>query len=181
MGAVTLLAGCLDAESEADPSDSPESEAVEPGPPFEIRTIEARGSERGTISVPDEGIVQVLHFARSYCPTSEGQTENVAEAMSESNEERVRFVTINDWSGPADTDAELAEWWAENTVGDWLLGVDESASSTDYYEIVPFPTTIVIDGSGEVYHRGSGGTSSSNISYAVETALESETGENQSE
>ncbi len=174
VGAFTAFAGCLDDDSNAGQDgegQGNEQNGSDASPPFETRTIDARGSESGVISIPEDGTVLVVNFARTQCPTSEGQISDISDATDEGGADSARFMTVNDWTrGPADTDDELAEWWETETDGDWLIGIDEDGEAADYYDVVSFPKTIVFDEDGEITWSYSGESGSSRLLGAIDDA-----------
>ncbi|WP_459884401.1 TlpA family protein disulfide reductase [Halostagnicola bangensis] len=178
VGALAAFAGCLDDGSDSDPDDDrseSETSGSGPSPPFDIRTIDARGSESGESTIPEEDTILVVSFSRTQCPTSEGQVSDMSEAFAEVTTDSVQFLTVNDWTrGPADTDEELAEWWETETDGEWLLGIDEGGVASDYYDAVSLPETIVIDGDGEVSWSYSGESGSSRLLGAIDDAVNAE-------
>ncbi|SEQ53474.1 TlpA family protein disulfide reductase [Natrinema salaciae] len=178
------LVGCLDGG--ADDGDDGDGGTDTSGdgagePPFEIATIDAPGSEAGTVQIPQSGRVTCCNFTRTQCPTSRGLLPTLGEAKTRLENEgyavggddpAIRFLSVTDaTSGPSPSDDELAAWFDENG-GDWPLGRDETGASYEYYEIDGYPTTIVLDGAGESRWRNAGDTTASTVVTAVETALE---------
>ncbi|MFU8868321.1 TlpA family protein disulfide reductase [Natronococcus sp.] len=178
----SAVAGCLEDDGEdadddpdTEPDDDPES------PPFELRTVDAPGSEAGTTTVPGEGQVTFLNPTRTMCPTSEGLIETIGDARADLESRYdvgpdgdVRFVSMVDpRSGPDPTEEELADWWAEHG-GEWTVGIDEDGTINDYYEVRGFPTVIALDADGEVHWEDTGGTGASNMIRGIERALEAE-------
>lgn len=172
---LTASTGCTDEES---PTDS-ETDSDEESPPFEILTVDAPGSEAGTVTIPREEQVTFLNFTRLFCPTSEGLIGTIDDVRGylESRYDTgpngdVRVVSaIDGSSGPDPSPAELGDWWAEHG-GRWTIGIDEDGTLNDYYEVPGFPTVMAIDGEGTVHWRDTGGTTSENMIEGVEAALE---------
>ncbi|WP_293028792.1 TlpA family protein disulfide reductase [Natronococcus sp.] len=175
----SAVAGCLEddaaGDSDADGTDEPES------PPFEVRTVDAPGSEAGATSVPGSEQVTFLNPTRTLCPTSEGLIETIGDARADLESRYdvgpdgdVRFVSLVDpRSGPDPTEDELADWWDEHD-GEWTVGIDEDGTINDYYEVRGFPTVIALDADGEAHWRDTGGTGASNMIRGIERALEAE-------
>ncbi|ELY70236.1 peroxiredoxin family protein [Natrinema versiforme] len=162
--AMPALVGCLDGGT-----DEGETEPDEPTePPFEIATIDASGSEAGTVRVPQSGRVMVLNFTRTECPTSRAQLSRIADvkvALAEEgytvdgDDPEIRFCSItNGTRGPDPSDEELAAWFDENG-GNWPIGRDETGVCNEYYEIDGFPTMLTVDGTGAVQWRDRSSTS----------------------
>ncbi|SDK27939.1 TlpA family protein disulfide reductase [Natronorubrum texcoconense] len=174
-GAVSIAcAGCLDDGNDA--ADESETETTDDSPPFEIQTLDAPGSEAGTITIPRAGQVMLINFTRTDCPTSRGLLPAIDDARAEleAAETDVEVVSLfDDSSGPSNSPAELADWWDEHD-GNWTVGIDERGVLNDYYDVRSFPTLVAIDGDGEVHWRNEGGTTASNIVSGVERTLEAQ-------
>ncbi|WP_254764229.1 TlpA family protein disulfide reductase [Natrinema marinum] len=188
-GGMVALGGCLDSDSE---TQDPGTESP-PSPPFEIVTIDARGSTAGTVRVPQPERVLLCNFTRTQCPTSRAHLSTLAEAKRrleeagyaiDGDEADARFLSIvDDTSGPYPSDDELRIWFDENG-GNWPLGHDRDGTCYEFYEITGYPTTMTVDRTGEVRWRNQSGTSPATIVTAVERALAEGTaggGENTSE
>ncbi|MFA9501586.1 TlpA family protein disulfide reductase [Natrinema sp. H-ect1] len=180
--ATTALVGCLsgpDDEGAGEDDDAPTE------PPFEIATLDASGSESGTITVPDSSRSLLCNFTRTECPTSRGFLSTLAEAMSRLEgggyavggaDPDVRFLSVTDGtSGPSPTDDELAAWFEANG-GNWWLGRDEPGTCYDYYGIDGYPTTILVDSVGTVHWRNRGESSPGTVTATVRDALEADAG-----
>ena len=170
-GGLATVSGCLDDAS--DPSDD-DNDDVDDSPPFEIVTVDAPGSEAGTVSIPQEGQVMLVNFARTLCPTSEGLLGRIAEANADLEDGDVEVITVTDGSsGPQPTPSELADWWVEHG-GNWTVGIDERGLLNDYYNVRGCPVLVAIDGDGEEHWRNEGGTGAYNMVSGVETALDAQ-------
>ena len=173
------VAGCLGDGSE--PNDADDGTAGDGAlePPFEVETIDAPGSEAGSVSVPATDRLLVVNFARTRCPTSEGllaeideAADGLAETYDVGTDGVVEFLTATDGtSGPSPSDDELAAWWDDHG-GDWPVGTDESGALYDYYDVTGVPALAAIDPEGAVRWREEGATSAPRIVSGVERALE---------
>lgn len=171
---ISVLAGCLDDGSE--PADQLD-DTDESDPPFEIRTVDAPGSEAGTVQIPQAGRVMLLNFTRTRCPTSEGLLSAVGDTRDDLRRADVDVISVTDGSaGPQPSPAELADWWREHD-GSWTIGIDERGLLNDHYEIRGFPVVMAIDGAGEVHWHNDGPTAANNMVSGVRTALEAEEAE----
>jgi hypothetical protein len=181
---VTGIAGCLDggsAESDGD-DEADESSSDDPASlPIDIRTVEAPGSDDGTVTISQGEQVMCLNFTRLQCPTSEGLIGTIGDVRDELGsrydvdpEGELRFVSIVDpRRGPDPSDDELAAWWEEHG-GQWTVGIDEEGALDEYYEIRGLPTVVAIDGEGEVHWQDRGDISSRRIRRGIERAIEAE-------
>ncbi|WP_440765473.1 TlpA family protein disulfide reductase [Natronorubrum sp. DTA7] len=167
--------GCLD-DGTDDSADESETEPIDDSPPFELQTLDAPGSEAGTVTIPRAGQVMLINFTRTDCPTSLGLLPAIDEARAEleAAERDVEVISVFDGSsGPTNSPEELADWWDEHD-GNWTIAIDEHGVLNDYYDVRSFPTLVAIDGDGEVHWRDEGGTTAGNIVSGVETALEAQ-------
>lgn len=175
---LTALGGCLDGETGGDTDDG-DDDRSDDSPPFEIRTVDAPGSEAGTVRIPGESRAMLVNLSRTQCPTSEGLLPTVEEARDdlEAADVDATVITVIDaLSGPTSTPEELAEWWVEHD-GNWTVGLDETGRLDDYYEVDGYPVVVAIDGDGEVHWRGDERASARSMVRGVETALEAQEAE----
>ena len=171
--ALATLSGCLESGPDGDGTEDESDESA-----VEIGTIEAPGSDGGTVTVPSGERVQLVNCIRITCPTSRAMLSRVAQARDELAESYevgpegdVHVVTVVDeYSGGASSPSELADWWAQQD-GDWTIAVDEDGALFDAYEVTGTPTTLAIGGAGAVHWRDEGGTTASNLVGGVEDAL----------
>lgn len=183
---VLVVSGCLETledgtetDGNGTGDDETGTDADDADPRFEVTTVDAPGSDPGTVGVPPDGQVQLVNFSRITCPTSRDMLSRVGEArdrLAESTtvgpDGAVHVLTVVDGSSGADpTPAELADWWAEQD-GDWTVGIDEDGTLFDHHDVSVTPTTIAIDGTGTVHYRDEDATTSSNLVAGVERALE---------
>ncbi|QSX00483.1 TlpA family protein disulfide reductase [Haloterrigena alkaliphila] len=169
-------AGCL---NDDEPNDDDDAESDQSGPPFEVTTVDAPGSEAGTVSVPTDGQVQLINFIRTTCPTSRGMLSYVGEARDRladahdvgPDEEVLVMTVVNGSAGPQPSPSELTDFWIEQD-GHWTVGIDEPGALFDHYDVTGTPTTVAVDDTGEVHWRDRGGTTAGNMVEGVERALE---------
>lgn len=169
-------AGCLDDDESNDDDDD---ESDQSGPPFEVTTVDAPGSEAGTVSVPTDGQVQLINFIRTTCPTSRGLLSYVGEAhdrLADAHDvgpdgEVLVMTVVNGSAGPQPSPSELTDFWIEQD-GHWTVGIDEPGALFDHYDVTGTPTTIAVDATGEGHWRDRGGTTAGNMVEGVERALE---------
>lgn len=148
----------------------------DPEPPFEVETIDATGSEAGTVTIPPAG-VGLLNVARTRCLTTEGMLSSIAgardalQADGPPAAESVSYLTvIPPERSPGEPPADFADWWADHD-GDWTLGVDRESRLFDHYRVRGFPTTILfVDGT--VHWRERGDVSAGTLRNAIEAAIE---------
>lgn len=186
VGGGIVLTGDTPWNDESDPqTDEPATDDGPPEPPFEVRTIDAPGSEAGSVVIPESGVLTVLNFTRTECPTSEGYLSNLGEAkrrideravdggdQGDSEEATVRFVSVLDHGrDPTDTDEAFADWWIEHD-GEWTLAIDDEGDLVTYYDGSITPRTLIVGGEGTVHWRHEGRPWPSVIVGAIEDAIE---------
>lgn len=184
IASVTGLAtssGCLEdtRESTTDEDDTDVEIVSNPTPPFEVTTVDAPGSEAGTMILPQSDQPMLVNLAQTTCFTCQGMIPTISDAIDrleeigydlDSESPDVRFLTVVDPTyGASPSPDELADWWVEHG-GHWHVGLDERGALRIYYEVDSFPTTIVIDDTGEVHRRTVGETTAGNVVSSVESA-----------
>lgn len=140
--------------------------------PMEVETIEARGSEAGTMTIPSENVMVLMFFVNG-CGNCQAQTGRLADARAQLRDDHgdaVSFLSLTYDSREQIPPDELREWW-ETHGGNGYLSYD-AADPMHEYAAVGYPVTIVIDPDGEEHWRDTGITDGSRIVSAVEDALE---------
>lgn len=159
-----ILGEPVDDDADDDRENVSEDTGGTPSSPFEVRTLDAPGSEAGVVPIPPEEGVIVVNFGRTRCPTSRRQLSVIAAADLGD----AAIVTVTDpRRDPTDDDEGFVEWWQE-TEGAWTLGVDDDGTVNDHYGIDGFPRTLIVDEDGEVRWRGRGETDREELEEAVE-------------
>ncbi|WP_394741428.1 TlpA family protein disulfide reductase [Natronococcus roseus] len=149
--------------------------------PIEVETIEARGSEAGTLTVPSEDVMVLMFFVNG-CGNCQVQAGRLADARAELEADHgddVRFLSLTYDSEDQFPPEELREWW-ETHGGNGYVSYDASRPMQEY-AAVGYPVTIVIDPDGEEHWRETGTTDGSEIASAVENVLEATADENDEE
>ncbi|UHQ95311.1 TlpA family protein disulfide reductase [Haloterrigena alkaliphila] len=150
-----------------------DEETDEPPEPIEIETIEAPGSEAGTVAIPDRGRATFLDLFGTWCGPCIEQMPALAEANERIGDE-VQFCSVtNESVGPngSITKAELVDWW-EKHGGNWTVGHDPAAELTSRYLEGGFPTAVAVDATGRVQWAESGIKTADELVDGIERALE---------
>ncbi|WP_255191366.1 TlpA family protein disulfide reductase [Natronobeatus ordinarius] len=119
------------------------------GDPIELETIDAPGSEAGTITVPQPGQAMVVDFFATTCSSCASLMPTVAEAQEAAEDVTFLSVTIERDEEP------ISAWWEEHG-GNWAVGMDPGINLYERYDVVATPTTVAIDGTGEAHWRSQG-------------------------
>ncbi|ELY88730.1 alkyl hydroperoxide reductase/ thiol specific antioxidant/ Mal allergen [Natrialba hulunbeirensis JCM 10989] len=139
------------------------------GGPIVLETIDATGSEEGTIEVPNDGVTVAMFFAPS-CGTCQSLMPNLREASDQLNEEYGDDVTVVSITSNRSED-ELREWWDEHD-GNWYLGHDPGRSLGVSYRVVGYPVVIVVDENGEKHWHENGVLDARRIYYGAAPVLD---------
>ena len=132
-------------DSEPAGSDSEDESNGVARPPFEIETIDAPGSEAGTLTVPQPETVMVIDFFQTTCATCAREMETLGAARAAVGDDVV-FLSMLAY-GRVGTPEAVREWWIDND-GDWPVGIQVGDELQEYYGVFRYPKTIVIDGAG---------------------------------
>lgn len=146
--------------------------------PIDVETIEARGSEAGTLTIPSDEVMVLMFFVNG-CGNCQVQTGRLADARAELEAEHgddVRFLSLTYDSEEQIPPDELREWW-ETHGGNGYVSYEASRPMQEY-AAVGYPVTIVIDPDGEEHWRETGTTGGREIAAEVERVLETTTDEN---
>lgn len=135
-----------------------------PGP-VSIETLDAPGSEAGSMVVPGTRPTFVEFFG-TWCGPCEQQMPALAAANERVGDEVV-FVSVTAEGVP---DAEIVEWWEANG-GNWLLGRDRSAELAAKYNQPGLPYSVAIGASGSVGWSEPGLKTADEIVSGIQTAL----------
>lgn len=153
--------------TEADAA-SDEDEDEDDGP-IELETIDATGSEEGTIEVPNDGVTVAMFFSPS-CGNCQALMPNLREAREQLREEYGDDLTVVSVTSQRSED-ELRDWWDEHD-GNWSLGFDPGRSLGVSYQVVGYPVVIVVDETGEKHWHENGVLDTRRIYYGVSPVLD---------
>jgi len=143
------------------------------GGPITVETIDARGSDAGTLPVPN-GDIMVIELFVTGCGNCQAQMPNLAEAHARlvaDHGDELTFLGATYQSPDGKPPAEFREWWRSHD-GNWPVGYDPTGDIAAQYGIVGYPVTVVIDGDGEKRWEKLGVTSPDVIVDHVESVLE---------
>ncbi|ARS91064.1 TlpA family protein disulfide reductase [Natrarchaeobaculum aegyptiacum] len=148
-----------------------DDESSEPTEPIEVRTLEARGSEAGTMTVPDDDRLTAVTFFATTCSSCAEKMPHLAEAAAGLEGEPIQFVSVTtEPVGNTVPESEVVEWF-ESHDGDWLLAHDDGSRLTVAYDGVPYPKTAVVDTDGTTLWEHVGTASTEELLEGFESAL----------
>ncbi|MFP8953167.1 TlpA family protein disulfide reductase [Natrialbaceae archaeon A-arb3/5] len=134
-----------------------------------LETIDARGSEAGTLPVPTDGVTLIMFFAPS-CGQCQQLMPRLADAQARLDDEYGDAVTVVSVA-PQQSEDELREWWIDHE-GDWTLGFDPAGTLAGTYRVIGYPVLIAIDSDGEKRWEDDGVMEAEWIVRNVEHVLE---------
>lgn len=113
---------------------------------FELESLEAPGSEAGTIVVPERGSVTVLELFATWCGVCERAMEPMGVVSDDLGErEDVQFVSVtNEPLGRTTTREDVASWWEAHD-GRWTVASDADLELTSALDATAVPYTVVLD------------------------------------
>lgn len=149
-----------------------QSEDTKQYDPFEIETVDAPGSEAGTVSIPVPGQPTFVDFFATWCGPCEKQMEALG-TVHERYSDEVRFVSVtNEPIGRSISEAELVSWWEDHD-GNWTLGLDPTVELAERHLGTNYPSAVVFDDSRQVKWAESGEKSADELADGIEQALNS--------
>lgn len=142
--------------------------------PIEVETIDARGSDAGTLTVPSDDVTVLMFFVNA-CGNCQAQVSRLTEARAQLHEDHpddVTFLSVTYDSREQIPPDDLRDWWTTHG-GDGFVSYDAS-DLMQRYSAVGYPVTIVVGAEGEAHWRETGTTAASSLVSAVESVLEAE-------
>lgn len=158
-GGLDSIAGGLDT-SDADgalvsPEEARTIESVE------LETIDAPGSEAGSIDVPTQGRITFLEFFATTCSACERMMEPMRTVHDDLGDE-IQFVSVtnqqintieredHEWSSSGMlTRSHVADWWAEHD-GNWTVALDGDHELTRTLDVTGYPYSFLFDESNRL-------------------------------
>lgn len=138
--------------------------------PITIETVDAPGSEAGTVTIPDGERPYVIEFFATTCSTCTAMKPEVVEA--ESRSEGVMFLSVTNEPVPDYlSEEELVSYW-EDVDGNWSLGLDPESALGVRYDGLTVPTMVALDTDGAVQWRHRGSVTTEEVLEGVEAATE---------
>ncbi|AFZ72073.1 TlpA family protein disulfide reductase [Natronobacterium gregoryi] len=168
-GLVALRRGMPFQGEESAESDGTDDNEADDGP-IEVQTIDAPGSEAGTLAIPNDGVTFVTFFSPA-CHRCRSLMPHLVEATDRlAAEDGLTRVSVTTQQSPE----QLRDWWAEHD-GHWTLAHDDDRALSDAYAVISHPVLLAIDADGTVRWTDEGVLESDRIVRNVDRVLE-ETG-----
>jgi thiol-disulfide isomerase/thioredoxin len=127
------------------------------GLPAQIETMDAPGSDQGSIRVPVEDTVTVIDLFATWCTPCKAQMDVLAPIHATyADNANVSFISVtNERIGGTLSRADIREWWRQNN-GHWTLGLDPDSNlmSTLNASGLPYMAIAAADGTITWHHGG---------------------------
>lgn len=141
--------------------------------PVQVETLDAPGSEPGTMLVPEPDTVTVVDVFRTSCTECKPQLEQLR-TTHDAVGDRATFVSVtNAVLGGSLTRDDITDWWREYG-GPWPVAVDNEGQVTQAVGATGLPFTAIVDATGEVAWTHLGVADGESVAEAVTTTLEQE-------
>ncbi|MFC7078104.1 TlpA family protein disulfide reductase [Haloarcula halophila] len=112
--------------------------------PVTVETLDAPGSDAGTVTVPPADGPLVLEFFATTCSTCADQMAVLADAYRRADDS-VPFLSVtSEPVGLSVSRADVREWWRTHD-GGWPVGLDDGTALAQRYDATRVPTTLVLD------------------------------------
>lgn len=139
-------------------------------PEFELETIEAQGSEPGTVAVPERGRVTFVEIFATWCGVCADLMSPMGEVYDELGDD-VQFLSVtNEPLGRTTMPEDVADWWADHD-GRWTVAHDDDLELTGALDATAVPYSFVIDEGNVVTWSDSGEKSADELREPIEAAL----------
>lgn len=138
---------------------------------FELESLDAPGSEAGTVVVPEQGSVTVLELFATWCGVCADLMEPMGTIYDEVGDD-VQIVSVtNEPLGRTTTRDDVAAWWADHD-GRWPVAYDDDLEVTSAFDATTVPYTVVLDEANVITWSDSGYKSVAELRDPIVTALE---------
>lgn len=134
--------------------------------PMSVETLDAPGSEAGTVDVPATGEPTFVDFFATWCDPCVAQMPALAEANERIGDDVV-FLSV---TAEGLSDNEIIEWWERHN-GGWLLARDPTAELTARYNSPGVPYGVAIDAAGTVQWSEPGAKTADELVAGIERAI----------
>lgn len=141
--------------------------------PVSIRTLDAPGSERGEISIPNEEQVMFVDLFATDCNPCQEQMSELRKAHERIGDE-VQFVSVTNESDDVVEDEDIVEWWNKYDAN-WTVGRDAMSDLIVHYGAAT-PIGIAFDSDGRLQWEESGKKTADHLVTELEAVLKADNG-----
>lgn len=137
--------------------------------PVTVETLDAPGSEAGTVTVPATERVTFVELFATTCHVCAAQMSVLREVHRTAPDD-VQFLSVtSEPVGLTVSREEVAEWWADHD-GTWTVGVDDGTALARRYDATSVPTAAVVRPDGTLAWAHSGRVDAETILTAIADA-----------
>jgi thiol-disulfide isomerase/thioredoxin len=173
-GLVTVgTAGCISQRQLGSGKQAQSESAAQSGnagiEPVTLETVDAPGSEAGSVTVPERGTVTFVSFFATWCHVCESEMPALASAYNGEGE-TVQFVSVtNEPVGHSVTREDVADWWDEHD-GNWPVALDTELALTEALSVAGVPRLFVLDADNIVTWSGKGQVPAETVEAEIDAA-----------
>jgi thiol-disulfide isomerase/thioredoxin len=139
--------------------------------PLEVKTIDARGSEAGVASVPQQGQPTLIDLFATWCAPCKEQMNELS-TLYEEYGDRVAFISVtNERLGGTFTADDIRSWWRRHH-GEWTVGVDPESDLMAALGAGGVPYHAIADASGEIRWQHAGLSPAETLRPELDRVLE---------
>lgn len=137
--------------------------------PVDIETLDAPGSDAGTIAVPKEGRVTLVAFFATWCRICRRSMPALGTIYDERGDD-VQFLSVtNEAVGGTVTREDIVEWWARYD-GRWPVAIDSDLELTARLDASSVPTTFVLNVDNEIAWSATGEKTAAELGAGIDSA-----------
>lgn len=136
--------------------------------PVELSGIEAPGSEKRTVTIPEQGQVNFVELFATSCPVCQRMMPELRDAAATVDDVQFVSVTNEPLGHTIDVD-DVAEWWADHD-GNWQLAHDDGLELTQTLDANAVPYSVVFDADNQLVWSDDGYKTAEELLDTIETA-----------
>lgn len=143
------------------------------GLPVQIETMNARGSEQGTVRVPVENTVTVIDLFATWCTPCKAQMDALAPIYEAYGDEHdIAFVSVtNERIGGTLSRNDIRAWWRRNN-GHWTLGLDPESKLMATLGASGLPHIAIASADGTITWQHGGVATTDKLRAEIEAAFD---------
>jgi thiol-disulfide isomerase/thioredoxin len=136
----------------------------------ELETLDAPGSDAGTVTVPEQDRVTFVELFATWCTVCQSMMPRIAEVNDAVGDE-VQFLSVtNEPLGNTTTKSDVAEWWDAHE-GNWTVAADTDLELTQRLDATGVPFAAIFDEQNRVVWTHRGRASAADLEDAIRAQL----------
>ena len=137
--------------------------------PVTVETLDAPGSQSGSVTVPSPDSVTFVEFFATTCSVCAAQMSTLRDAYATVGD-GIQFISItSEPVGLSVSREDVVDWWAEHG-GEWPVALDDGLTLSERYDATAVPTAVVVRPDGAVAWSHTGSLDASTIVRNVRDA-----------